>query len=250
MNKPISEKICEFRKARSLTQAELGERLGVSSQAVSKWEKGESLPDILILPQLCGILGVTSDALLEVPTEVRKDVCMSALADYAKEVGRVKGSYEAVRTCAAALDDGMERGSVYQSYDGVAVCTQNGIGLVIDGEDTVKTILRTDYSQIRKTCELLMDENTVKIIGSLDFSRGISAESLAGKLGITPDETERVLFRLMRLGYCECDANGDYILGGFAYSLLSVLLGMFLSSPEGHGKINSISRNFLPRNEI
>ncbi len=43
MNKPISQKISEIRKARSLTQEQLGAKLGISSQAVSKWEKGVSL---------------------------------------------------------------------------------------------------------------------------------------------------------------------------------------------------------------
>ena len=88
MNKSIAEKISEFRKLRSLSQQELGEKLGVTGQAVSKWEKGESMPDIMLLPELCQILGITADALLEVPSAVKKDSCMASLAEYAKEVGR------------------------------------------------------------------------------------------------------------------------------------------------------------------
>lgn len=38
----IGQQICYLRKARGLTQADLGERLGVSFQAVSKWERGET----------------------------------------------------------------------------------------------------------------------------------------------------------------------------------------------------------------
>ena len=63
MNKSIAEKISEFRKLRSLSQQELGEKLGVTGQAVSKWEKGESMPDIMLLPELAKIFGVTIDEL-------------------------------------------------------------------------------------------------------------------------------------------------------------------------------------------
>lgn len=67
--KPINEKIRELRKAKGLTQEALGAKLGISGQAVAKWEKGESMPDILLLPDLCRLLGTSADALLEVPSQ-------------------------------------------------------------------------------------------------------------------------------------------------------------------------------------
>lgn len=60
----VRTKIVERRKLLALTQEQLGARLGVSGQAVSKWETGESLPDILLLPKLCALLGYTVDELL------------------------------------------------------------------------------------------------------------------------------------------------------------------------------------------
>ena len=50
MQKKIAETIGRLRRERGLTQEGLGARLGISGQAVSKWEKGESMPDILLLP--------------------------------------------------------------------------------------------------------------------------------------------------------------------------------------------------------
>ena len=64
MNETIGKRISKFRKAKGLTQEELASRLGVSSQAVSKWENDASCPDISLLPQLCQVLGITSDELL------------------------------------------------------------------------------------------------------------------------------------------------------------------------------------------
>lgn len=80
MNETIGNRIAKFRKAKGMTQEELANQLGVSSQAVSKWENDASCPDISLLPQLCRVLGVTTDELLTgkndevklVPAEQRK----------------------------------------------------------------------------------------------------------------------------------------------------------------------------------
>lgn len=52
------------RKEKGLTQAELADKLNISFQAVSKWETGETLPDTGILLELCNILDVSVDTLL------------------------------------------------------------------------------------------------------------------------------------------------------------------------------------------
>lgn len=64
MNETIGNRIAKYRKAKPMTQEELANHLGVSSQAVSKWETDTSCPDISILPQLCKLLGITADELL------------------------------------------------------------------------------------------------------------------------------------------------------------------------------------------
>lgn len=64
MNETIGNRIAKYRKAKYMTQEELASRLGISSQAVSKWETDTSCPDISILPQLCKELGITTDELL------------------------------------------------------------------------------------------------------------------------------------------------------------------------------------------
>lgn len=58
----LSEQIAALRKARGLTQEQLGKMVGVTSQAVGKWEKGGA-PDVELLPVLSRQLGVTVDAL-------------------------------------------------------------------------------------------------------------------------------------------------------------------------------------------
>ena len=60
----VGEQIAVLRKTKGLTQSELGERIGVSFQAVSKWERGETLPDVTLLPDLSKILETTIDFIL------------------------------------------------------------------------------------------------------------------------------------------------------------------------------------------
>ncbi len=60
----IGKNIRRFRKSLGLTQSQLAERLGVTSQAVSKWETAHSAPDISLLPVLAEILRVTIDELM------------------------------------------------------------------------------------------------------------------------------------------------------------------------------------------
>ncbi|MGN0629177.1 MAG: helix-turn-helix transcriptional regulator [Oscillospiraceae bacterium] len=60
----LSEKIITYRKRDGLSQETLAEKLGVSRQAVSKWETGESLPEIDKITQMAKIFGVSTDDLL------------------------------------------------------------------------------------------------------------------------------------------------------------------------------------------
>lgn len=60
----IGANIAYYRKQAGLTQAGLGEKLNYSDKAVSKWERGESIPDVLTLMQLASVFESTVDALL------------------------------------------------------------------------------------------------------------------------------------------------------------------------------------------
>ncbi len=61
----IAKNIAELRKEAQLTQFELAEKLNYSDKAVSKWERGESVPDISVLKEIADMFSVTVDFLLE-----------------------------------------------------------------------------------------------------------------------------------------------------------------------------------------
>jgi transcriptional regulator with XRE-family HTH domain/predicted membrane protein len=62
----LGKRIAQLRKAKGYTQEQLAEKVGVSAQAVSKWENDISCPDITLLPLLADLFGVTVDELLGV----------------------------------------------------------------------------------------------------------------------------------------------------------------------------------------
>ncbi len=64
MEQTLGKRIVSHRKRLGLTQDQLAESLGVTAQAVSKWENDQSCPDINMLPKLAQLFGTTVDALL------------------------------------------------------------------------------------------------------------------------------------------------------------------------------------------
>lgn len=62
--KVVAENITRLRTSMNLTQAQLGEELNYSDKSVSKWERGESVPDVFVLKQIADLTGVTVDYLI------------------------------------------------------------------------------------------------------------------------------------------------------------------------------------------
>ena len=59
LKKNIAKNLSSLRKSAGLTQAELGEKLTYSDKSISKWERGDGLPDLLVLDKLAELYGVT-----------------------------------------------------------------------------------------------------------------------------------------------------------------------------------------------
>jgi len=66
MNVSLADNLKELRKAKGVSQEKFADYLGVSYQAVSKWENGITSPDILLLPDIARYYGITVDELLQV----------------------------------------------------------------------------------------------------------------------------------------------------------------------------------------
>ena len=83
MENMLGKNIAKYRNQKGLTQDQLAEHFGVTAQAVSKWETGNSCPDVLLLTTIADFFHITVDELLRgetaaetrlVPEDERKDV--------------------------------------------------------------------------------------------------------------------------------------------------------------------------------
>ena len=70
MEQKLGTIICQYRQVKKITQEEFASRLGVTPQAVSKWERGSSLPDVTLLSGICSVLDLKADTLLGIESRV------------------------------------------------------------------------------------------------------------------------------------------------------------------------------------
>ena len=95
MNNYFAENIKSLRAGRDMTQETLADFLAVSPQAVSKWERGLSLPDISMLPSIASFFGVTTDYLLGVDKQNSENRIQEYISSYyadfpAGRIGKMK----------------------------------------------------------------------------------------------------------------------------------------------------------------
>ena len=87
----IGKFIAECRKQKGLTQMQLSEKLGITDKAISKWERGISMPDASIMLEVCDILGISVNELLsgeKINMENNDQKNEQLLLDMAKELER------------------------------------------------------------------------------------------------------------------------------------------------------------------
>ena len=101
----FGKKINELRKTKNVTQEELAAELGVTAAAVSKWENGYTLPDILMLCALADYFGVTTDELLGRAVEKK----FAVIAAETEELG--------LKIAQMAKDRGLIVHGIYDRFD-------------------------------------------------------------------------------------------------------------------------------------
>ena len=155
----IGAQIALLRKEKGLTQNELGERLGISFQAVSKWERGETLPDTSILLDLAGVLGTSVDFILSGGSQVlnyRGKFTVAQMRDgilALKQMGELLGKDNALYRHAVeginekmniSIEDAFSDTRILECFIAEAIIQNLMIGKYIDPTD-VKNSFQHDH---------------------------------------------------------------------------------------------------------
>lgn len=135
MEETLGKRIAALRREKGLKQDELAEKMGVSPQAVSKWENDQTCPDINLLPRLAQLLEVTVDTLLTGQHTLPQPVVQVAQKDMKNMV---------LRIVAGSADGDSVKINLPMSL--VKVAIETGIGMSqLSGNNAMKDI---DLEQI------------------------------------------------------------------------------------------------------
>ena len=232
MSKTISEKIAELRKKSGMTQEQLGERLGISGQAVSKWENNAALPDILLLPDLCDALGTTLDGLLR--PEVQSNP--NAIADfcrYAHEHGRAGTVVKAIVQLmqVGKCDDGA---GVLVENDGIMAGDASGMGYAISNGKFRENLITMSRGKIADFLKLFTDPDTLSILKLIAAEQNASLDEICEKCGMESTSAKAAVLELMERKIIQ---HGQSKSGRHAYipdwrmaSAMAVLIGCCLEN--------------------
>ena len=218
----IHEQIAFLRKQKGLTQEELAKALGVTNQAVSKWESGACCPDIQLLPELAKLFEVTVDELLGcASTKGLGDICLN-LKDYFTALPE-KESFEKCYRIAAllheiAVTDGCKNFVPWDEKDyvggnisdwGCSVCSEpeGSTGRMADSVffSLGKAFQTPNISQLYElsvAMERFSDLRVLKTMYALydltieDFDRFVSLEDIAAGAQLPQEETKQALEKL------------------------------------------------------
>ncbi|MBD5134042.1 MAG: helix-turn-helix transcriptional regulator [Clostridiales bacterium] len=227
----LSDRIAELRKERGLTQEQLGQLVGVSAQAVSKWEKGGA-PDVELLPALADRLGVTIDTLFGRSQEEIEDMpqMLTRWLEAIPAERRPDQLFRLLATTFTALTtmghdfyidlSGTILPSCYTpSHDWLrsALGLDNALCLVIPAEDFPFYMLLPEpaegyVSQLAPDEEYRRLFSALSMEGSLELLRYLygqkeafySVPALANRVGLPQDQVSTVVEALAQCGLLRC----------------------------------------------
>jgi transcriptional regulator with XRE-family HTH domain len=236
----IGKKIANMRKEKNITQMELADAMGVSYQAVSNWERGNSMPDISKLPELVELLGCSIDELLTDGDGINliKHVVKGDADVYVQEN---KVTAQVIGDVAPILKPKQTEGLMNR------VLEQNEERLTIEDLISIAPFVGEDYLD-RFVDKVDIVENIGSLCGIAPFLSEEALDKLAGRLqetgnlsqltGLAPFLKEDTLDQLVRKSYQD---EGMHQIVGLAPFLKEETLDYLVIKALEKGDISNCS---------
>lgn len=248
MTTKINEQIAFLRKQKNLTQEELASALGVTNQAVSKWESAQCCPDIQLLPDIAKLFDVSIDELLGYKTaDGLGDICLK-IKDYFSTLPE-KAAFESAYRLAsllheAAATDGYKNRVFWREKD-YSVEDVSSWGLSVSSEPEGSTgrknnsiffALGNGYTppngaqlrELKMTLEQFSDLNVLKVLYALygltfsDFDLYVTVDDIASAARLKVEDVETAM-EYMPLMIKEENGVMKYRLDGSFYHVPPLL---------------------------
>ena len=170
----VGKQIAMLRARKKMTQTELGERLNISYQAVSKWERGEALPDICILPELAHTLETTVDNLLccfqhnfsyrgtiKVSDMIEGINCLKRMGELLGKdnqiyLSAVNGINESMNT---DIENAFTDDYIFEAFVAEAIIQNIALGMYVDITDIKRNFKHKHFSEI--VCKYAKEHNMI-----------------------------------------------------------------------------------------
>ena len=201
--KTLGERIAELRRERGMTQENLAQTVGVSAQAISKWETCATMPDITLLPVLAGVFEVSIDALFSVENQKKKpefpyEETPAAVYDMILNTMWSLDNGDVEKTRSALRDDPSVQ-SGFISYQASSVYAARDLALAW-------------LPDKKQSLSLLENENTADFLAALadkavravlsymvqNPGRAFTASSAAAKTGLPETDVAEALEKLVK----------------------------------------------------
>lgn len=208
----IGKNIADLRKSNGMTQEQLAETLGVSSQTVSKWENGITMPDIMLLPVIAGCFDITVDELYGGRKTIEKrqtidyddipEMLYDSVIDLTQRgwVETVEGKdieAEKERMKAYLADNRQVKTATFSNKRGAVVATSE-IGLLHRGKANADQLVQDGIGRVLE----ILSNTAVRRIFAYEMdnmTKPITAPYAAKKCDISPDEAALALVMLTEI---------------------------------------------------
>ena len=230
MQSILGIKIKEFRTKRGITQEELGQMVGVTTQAVSKWERGGT-PDAELLPQIAGALDVSIDALFDMGQNTGR--CLEDIIIAELDSKEDKEAFQRAISLCIAIEiglfkiDSMKSKMVGEMMESVndeieheyysTLVTNEGLirtrlspngryfFIMPEPEDGYRDFLE-NIDWLSRVFTVLSDRDALKLLFFMyqRTHKHVSTQLLAESVGISEEKVETIMERLAKINVAKC----------------------------------------------